>query len=83
MTALVRRFRVVPFFRWYDLWVGAYWDRENRTLYVCPIPMFGLKIVMPWRQEVPRYFIFCAERDCDRFVSQEGERCPACRGEKA
>ena len=36
--------RVRPFFRWYDLWIGAYWDRVNRTLYVCPVPCVGLKI---------------------------------------
>ena len=32
------------FFRWFDLWVGAYVDVPNRTLYVCPIPMFGVRI---------------------------------------
>lgn len=32
------------FFRWYDLWIGAYWDRTNRTLYVCPVPMIGIKV---------------------------------------
>jgi hypothetical protein len=25
-------------FAWYDLWVGAYWDRKGRVLYVCPLP---------------------------------------------
>ena len=25
-------------FAWYDLWVGAYWDRKQRVLYVCPLP---------------------------------------------
>ncbi len=34
-------------FAWYDLWVGAYWDRKNRTLYLLPIPCCG--IVITWR----------------------------------
>lgn len=25
-------------FKWYDLWVGAFWDRRARVLYVCPLP---------------------------------------------
>lgn len=31
-------------FRWYDMWVGVYVDRENRVLYVCPLPCIALKI---------------------------------------
>lgn len=37
------------FFRWYDLWIGLYIDAPNCTLYLCPIPMFGVKI--RWRFE--------------------------------
>ncbi len=36
--------KVSVFFRWYDLWVGAYWDRATRTLYVCPLPTVGVKL---------------------------------------
>jgi hypothetical protein len=32
------------FFAWYDLWIGAYYDRKNRTLYICPLPMIVIKI---------------------------------------
>ncbi len=33
-----------PFFAWYDLWIGAYWNSETETLYVCPLPMVGLRV---------------------------------------
>jgi hypothetical protein len=36
--------KVKFFFRWYDIWVGAYIDKGNKTVYICPIPMFGVKI---------------------------------------
>jgi hypothetical protein len=36
---------IKPFFRWYDLWIGVFIDTKNRTVYICPLPMFGVKIV--------------------------------------
>ena len=27
------------FFAWYDFWIGAYYDRKQRRLYVCTLPM--------------------------------------------
>jgi len=30
-------------FAWYDLWIGAYWDRRTRTLYLM-VPMIGVAI---------------------------------------
>ena len=46
MTAmwLVRRVYVSFIFAWYDLWVGAYWDRDKKRLYVLPIPCCGIVI---------------------------------------
>lgn len=38
--------KVQVFFAWYDLWVGAYWARTTRTLYVCPIPMLVIELRM-------------------------------------
>jgi hypothetical protein len=36
--------RIRPIFAWYDLWIGAFYDREKRRLYVFPIPMFGFYV---------------------------------------
>ena len=36
--------RIRLYFRWYDIWLGAFWDRLNRTLYLQLLPMIGLKI---------------------------------------
>jgi hypothetical protein len=35
---------VKPIFAWYDLWVGAFWDRKGRKLYILPLPMLGMVI---------------------------------------
>jgi hypothetical protein len=29
---------------WYDLWVGAYWARDERVLYVCPFPTVVFRV---------------------------------------
>lgn len=31
-------------FAWYDMWIGLYIDTPKQTVYIFPIPMFGLKI---------------------------------------
>ncbi|PIR83001.1 hypothetical protein COU19_02975 [Candidatus Kaiserbacteria bacterium CG10_big_fil_rev_8_21_14_0_10_56_12] len=33
-------------FLWYDFWIGAYYDRDSKVLYICPLPMCVIKI---WR----------------------------------
>lgn len=35
---------VRPIFAWYDLWVGAFWDRQKRRLYILPVPCIGVVI---------------------------------------
>ena len=36
--------RVRPIFAWYDFWVGAFFDRSKRRLYLFPVPCFGIVI---------------------------------------
>ncbi|HUU54525.1 MAG TPA: hypothetical protein VMY87_06350 [Armatimonadota bacterium] len=37
-----RRVRIV--LAWFDIWIGAYWNREKRRLYLFPIPCVGLRV---------------------------------------
>lgn len=32
------------FFRWFDFWIGCYIDKANKAIYICPVPMVGIKI---------------------------------------
>jgi hypothetical protein len=36
--------RVQFIFAWYDLWIGAYYDRAKCALYVLPLPCLGVVI---------------------------------------
>jgi hypothetical protein len=38
---------IKPIFAWYDFWVGAYWDRAKRRLYIFPVPCVGVVIEWP------------------------------------
>jgi hypothetical protein len=31
-------------FKWFDIWIGAFYDRKKRILYICPIPMIVISI---------------------------------------
>jgi hypothetical protein len=39
--------RIKFLFAWYDLWVGAFWDRKSRKLYILPLPCVGVVIWFP------------------------------------
>jgi hypothetical protein len=29
---------------WYDIWIGFYYDRKNRHLYILPVPCIGIRL---------------------------------------
>ena len=36
--------RISFFFAWYDFWIGLFYDRKSKTLYICPLPCLVFKI---------------------------------------
>lgn len=40
----IGQWRVEPYFKWYDFWVGWYYDVDRYVLYFGYFPMLGLKI---------------------------------------
>ena len=63
MGGAVRGRRIQLFFRWYDLWIGAYWDRAAGALYVCPIPMCGVRIQLRKPPPVEPWFATCTIKE--------------------
>lgn len=47
-------------FAWYDLWIGAYWDRKRRVLYVCPLPT----ILFVFGNSIGRDALYVDDRRC-------------------
>ena len=31
---------------WYDFWIGAFWDRSKRRLFLFPVPCVGIVVEM-------------------------------------
>ena len=60
-------------FAWYDLWVGAYWDRAHRRLYVLPVPCVGFVIQFARPVRKPKGKLF------EKLASiPEPPPCPRC-----
>jgi hypothetical protein len=31
-------------FKWYDMWIGLFYDRKSKTTYICPFPTLVISI---------------------------------------
>jgi len=40
-------------FKWFDFWVGWFWDSKSRRLYVLPLPMLGVVFQFEPKVEKP------------------------------
>lgn len=48
--------RIKFLFAWYDIWIGVFYDKKKKWLYILPIPMFGIIIKLSpftdWMEEL-------------------------------
>jgi hypothetical protein len=62
--------KIRAFFAWYDFWIGFYWRKENRTLYICPLPMLVIALTFErtWLSEASVAKSWEKVRAADRVV---------------
>lgn len=53
--SLVLGWTVRPVVRWYDAWLGFYWDRGRRELFIFAFPFVGLGLRFTRRKRPARY----------------------------
>jgi hypothetical protein len=60
--------RIKPIFAWYDLWVGAFYDRAKRRLYIFPVPCIGFYV-----ERTPRTALGSADKAAPSHEAKEIE----------
>ena len=45
-------------FKWYDLWIGFFYDKKKNWIYFLPLPMIGIIIKLPNRISKERLKIY-------------------------
>lgn len=74
---------VKPIFAWYNFWVGWFWDKKKRRLYILPLPMFGCWIHFPvrcrdckkWCDGSRQQYGYPQCYDCDKLDRMIDEEC--------
>lgn len=63
-------------FAWYDFWIGLFWDRKKRWLYVMILPTVGFVVKFP-EKKLPELFCDCGQKLEHRFEIINGT-CDGC-----
>ena len=57
--------RIKITWKWFDLWIGVYIDRDSKAVYICLVPTIVIKI---WRKPIE----FIAKGMEETWVDEEG-----------
>lgn len=57
--------RISLIIAWYDCWIGWFYDRGKKTLYIFPIPMIGIRICS--RQTISMFSIGRQHLNCVKY----------------
>jgi hypothetical protein len=77
-----RHYKMKLSFIWYDIWIGAYWDKAKRRLYICPLPMVVFSVDFNNCTNLGHDWVFEGGRPCPWNLSpdcsQSVHRCSRC-----
>ncbi len=68
----IRNFKIGFIAAWYDLWIGAYYNREKKRLYIFPVPCLGFYVEYAptpatWRRVE---YVFTDKRKAEKFYGE-------------
>lgn len=77
----MNRFRGTPkfkppvklYFKWFDFWVGLFWDAKARALYIGILPMLGVRIILYRKQQK-----FCLDCLATTYCRENRTVCRRC-----
>jgi len=65
--------KIKIFFAWYDFWIGFYYDRFDKILYICPLPMMVISIKRNYAKKIRKY-VLMIPKGTSFFTSEIAEK---------
>lgn len=56
-TVRVKTVRVRPYFKWFNSWIGLYYDVKERAIYIGIVPMIGIKVELPETKRSRKHYL--------------------------